>query len=49
MHKLDSTDEQHLLALADYVVKKSVWIVGGDGLQVPVENFLRMETASTSS
>ena len=31
MHKLDSTDAQHLLALADYLVKKSVWIVGGDG------------------
>jgi pyruvate-ferredoxin/flavodoxin oxidoreductase len=31
MHKLDATDAQHLLALADYLVKKSVWIVGGDG------------------
>jgi pyruvate-ferredoxin/flavodoxin oxidoreductase len=31
MHKLDSTDAQHLLALADYLVRKSVWIVGGDG------------------
>ncbi len=31
MHKLDSTDAQHLLAVADYLVKKSVWIVGGDG------------------
>jgi pyruvate-ferredoxin/flavodoxin oxidoreductase len=31
MHKLDSTDARHLLALADYLVKKSVWIVGGDG------------------
>ncbi|HEV8433894.1 MAG TPA: pyruvate:ferredoxin (flavodoxin) oxidoreductase, partial [Thermoanaerobaculia bacterium] len=31
MHKLDATDEQQLLALADYLVKKSVWIVGGDG------------------
>jgi pyruvate-ferredoxin/flavodoxin oxidoreductase len=31
MHKLDTTDEQHLLALADHLVKKSVWIVGGDG------------------
>ncbi len=31
MHKLDSTDAQHLLAIADYLVKKSVWIVGGDG------------------
>ena len=31
MHKLDATDEQQLLAIADYLVKKSVWIVGGDG------------------
>jgi pyruvate-ferredoxin/flavodoxin oxidoreductase len=31
MHKLDPTDEQQLLMLADYLVKKSVWIVGGDG------------------
>jgi pyruvate-ferredoxin/flavodoxin oxidoreductase len=31
MHKLDPTDEQQLLALADVLVKKSVWIVGGDG------------------
>ena len=31
MHKLDPTDEQQLLALADMLVKKSVWIVGGDG------------------
>ncbi len=31
MHKLDTTDEQQLLAVADYLVKKSVWIVGGDG------------------
>ena len=31
MHKLDSTDAQHLLAIADFLVKKSVWIVGGDG------------------
>ena len=31
MHKLDSTDAQQLLALADALVKKSVWIVGGDG------------------
>jgi len=28
---LDSTDAKHLLALADMLVKKSVWIVGGDG------------------
>jgi len=31
MHKLDPTDEQQLLAIADTLVKKSVWIVGGDG------------------
>jgi pyruvate-ferredoxin/flavodoxin oxidoreductase len=31
MHKLDAIDEQQLLALADVLVKKSVWIVGGDG------------------
>ncbi len=31
MHKLDATDAQHLLAIADALVKKSVWIVGGDG------------------
>ncbi len=31
MHKLDATDEQQLLALADLLVKKSVWILGGDG------------------
>ncbi len=31
MHKLDATDAQQLLALAKYLVKKSVWIVGGDG------------------
>jgi len=31
MHKLDVIDEQQLLALADTLVKKSVWIVGGDG------------------
>jgi pyruvate-ferredoxin/flavodoxin oxidoreductase len=31
MKKLDTTDERQLLALADYLVKKSVWIVGGDG------------------
>jgi pyruvate-ferredoxin/flavodoxin oxidoreductase len=31
MHKLDSTGAQHLLAIADALVKKSVWIVGGDG------------------
>ena len=31
MHKLDPTDEQQLMAIADALVKKSVWIVGGDG------------------
>jgi pyruvate-ferredoxin/flavodoxin oxidoreductase len=31
MHKLDPTDEHQLLELADLLVKKSVWIVGGDG------------------
>jgi pyruvate-ferredoxin/flavodoxin oxidoreductase len=31
MHKLDPTDEQQLLAIADVLVRKSVWIVGGDG------------------
>ncbi len=31
MHKLDATDEQQLLSIADVLVRKSVWIVGGDG------------------
>ena len=31
MHKKDPIDVQQLLALADVLVKKSVWIVGGDG------------------
>ena len=31
MHKLDAMDVQQLLAIADALVKKSVWIVGGDG------------------
>ena len=31
LHKLDATDAQQLLAIADKLVKKSVWIVGGDG------------------
>jgi pyruvate-ferredoxin/flavodoxin oxidoreductase len=31
MHKLDAMDEQQLLALADLLVKKSVWVLGGDG------------------
>jgi pyruvate-ferredoxin/flavodoxin oxidoreductase len=29
--KLDSEDAKQLLSLANYLVKKSVWIVGGDG------------------
>jgi len=28
---LDSSDARNLLSLADYLVKKSVWIIGGDG------------------
>ena len=28
---IDSNDAKNLLAVADYLVKKSVWIVGGDG------------------
>jgi len=31
LRKLNSTDAKQLLALADMLVKKSVWIVGGDG------------------
>ncbi|HSP17314.1 MAG TPA: pyruvate:ferredoxin (flavodoxin) oxidoreductase [Thermoanaerobaculia bacterium] len=31
MQKADTTDERQLMVLADYLVKKSVWIVGGDG------------------
>src|SRR4029077_15545330 len=31
MHRADATDVQQLLALADVLVRKSVWIVGGDG------------------
>jgi len=31
MHKRDSTDEKQLSEIADLLVKKSVWIVGGDG------------------
>jgi pyruvate-ferredoxin/flavodoxin oxidoreductase len=27
----DPNDVKHLLAIADYLVKKSVWIIGGDG------------------
>ena len=29
--KIDSSEARHLLSIADYIVKKSVWIVGGDG------------------
>jgi len=31
LQKVDSADAKQLLALADILVKKSVWIVGGDG------------------
>ncbi len=31
LRKIDSLDARSLLALADMLVKKSVWIVGGDG------------------
>jgi pyruvate-ferredoxin/flavodoxin oxidoreductase len=31
LHKLNSSEAKQLLALADMLVKKSVWIVGGDG------------------
>jgi pyruvate-ferredoxin/flavodoxin oxidoreductase len=31
LHKLDSPEAKQLLAVADMLVKKSVWIVGGDG------------------
>ena len=31
LHGVDSPDAKQLLALADMLVKKSVWIVGGDG------------------
>ena len=31
LHKLNSPEARQLLALADMLVKKSVWIVGGDG------------------
>lgn len=31
LSKIDGAAAQDLLALADYLVKKSVWIVGGDG------------------
>ncbi len=31
LEKIDSSEARHLLSIADYIVKKSVWIVGGDG------------------
>ena len=31
LSKMDSPEAKNLLTLADYLVKKSVWIVGGDG------------------
>ena len=31
LHGLDSMDAKQLLAVADLLVKKSIWIVGGDG------------------
>ncbi len=31
LHRLDSLDARQLLAVADMLVRKSVWIVGGDG------------------
>jgi pyruvate-ferredoxin/flavodoxin oxidoreductase len=31
LHKLNSLEAKQLLAIADMLVKKSVWIVGGDG------------------
>jgi pyruvate-ferredoxin/flavodoxin oxidoreductase len=31
LHQIDSPDAKQLLALADLLVKKSVWIIGGDG------------------
>ena len=31
LKKIDSPDAKNLLTLADYLVKKSVWILGGDG------------------
>jgi pyruvate-ferredoxin/flavodoxin oxidoreductase len=31
LHKLNSTDARQLLSVVDMLVKKSVWIVGGDG------------------
>ncbi len=31
LKKMDSSEAKHLLSVADYLVNKSVWIVGGDG------------------
>ncbi len=31
LEKIDTSDAKKLLSLADYLVKKSVWIIGGDG------------------
>ncbi|HEY6546390.1 MAG TPA: pyruvate:ferredoxin (flavodoxin) oxidoreductase, partial [Vicinamibacteria bacterium] len=31
LQKLDTAEAKRLLSLADYLVKKSVWLVGGDG------------------
>ncbi|MBW4496297.1 MAG: pyruvate:ferredoxin (flavodoxin) oxidoreductase [Oscillatoria princeps RMCB-10] len=31
LHTLDSPDAKRLLSVADYLVKKCVWIIGGDG------------------
>ena len=31
LKNIQSDDAEHLLTLADYLVKKSVWIIGGDG------------------
>ena len=31
LNTMQSDDAKHLLTLADYLVKKSVWIIGGDG------------------
>ena len=31
LNTIQSDDTKHLLTLADYLVKKSVWIIGGDG------------------
>ena len=34
LQKIDGPDVKHLLDVADMLVKKSVWIIGGDGLGV---------------